>query len=114
METCDSEQATYFKNLLFYVGVPSSSTWISNFLNKLSRFLSHVCVTLISSRILREENNTFYIDRKDQDKREIFKNLQERDNDYRNNVLSRSRAALLYFFVHKIFVRRTRDHSHTN
>ena len=31
-ETWDSEQVNYFKNLLFYVCVPSSSTWTSNFL----------------------------------------------------------------------------------
>ena len=30
-ETWDSEQVNYFKNLLFYVCVPSSSTWTSIF-----------------------------------------------------------------------------------
>ena len=40
----------------------------------------HVCVTPIWTRILRQDDNTFHIDWKDQDKREIFKNLQERDN----------------------------------
>ena len=56
--------------------------------------MSHVCVTPIWSRISRQDNNTFYIDWKDQDKRENFKNLQNRDNNYKNIVLSRSHAAL--------------------
>ena len=30
---CDSEQVNYFKNFIFYVCVPSFSTWSSNFLN---------------------------------------------------------------------------------
>ena len=39
--------------------------------------------------------NIFHIDWNVQDKRKIFKNLQERDNNYRNIVLSCSRAALI-------------------
>ena len=51
-------------------------------------------VTRIRSRISSQDNNTFHIDWQDQDKREIFKNLQEWVNNYRNIVLSCSRAAL--------------------
>ena len=40
-ETRDSEQVNYFKNLLiFYIYMPSSSTWISNFLNNRLAFCS--------------------------------------------------------------------------
>ena len=88
---CDSKQVNYFKNLLFYVCVPSSSTWTSNFLNNRLAFCQ-VCVTPIWSR---QDNNTFHIGWKDQDNIEIFKNLQERDNNYRNIALSLSREALV-------------------
>ena len=35
-----------------------------------------------TSRISRQDNNTFHIDWQDQYKRDILKNLQERDNNY--------------------------------
>ena len=47
--------------------------------------------TPIWSRISRQDNNTFHIDWKD--KREISKDLQERDNNYKNILLSFSCSA---------------------
>ena len=74
---------------------------------------------MIWPRISKQDNNTFHIDWKNQDKRKFFKNWQERDNNYRNIVMSCSRAALvkivawvfeqrrsiikLYIFVEKIY-----------
>ena len=54
---------------------------------------------MIWSRISRQDNNIFHINWKDQDKRKIFKNLQGQDNNYRNIVLSCSRAALIYIYI---------------
>ena len=52
--------------------------------------------------ISRQDNNTFHIDWQDQYKREIFKNFQERDNNCRNIVLSRSGVALAIILHNRI------------
>ena len=65
--------------------------------------MSHVCITPIWSRISRQDSNIFQIDWKDQDKREIFKNFQDRDNNSRTIVLSCSRAALVAPITMTIF-----------
>ena len=55
-----------------------------------------------------QDNNTFYIDWQDQGKGEIFKYLQERDNNYRNIVLPCSRVALSSLKKRKICPRATK------
>ena len=55
--------------------------------------MSHVYVTQYDQEF--EDKTIILFMLTDKTKREIFKNLQERDNNHRNIVLSCSRAALL-------------------
>ena len=94
-ETWNSEQINYLKKTYYFTTayLPLLRGPLI-FFKQSTRFLSHVCVTPMRSRISRQGNNTLHIDWQDQCKREIFKNFQERDNNYRNIGLSPSRAAL--------------------